>query len=130
MDVQQTAVTATFLNTEFGLLVVSLVAATLGQFAHFAKKWMKKEIDGNLIDYLFRDHVRETMLTLSSLYGTVLTMYFAGQFHTTVDGQSVLVPMMDIIKNSLMAGFIFDSAFNKGSPKEPVPVPAVVPQQP
>lgn len=129
MDAQQTLLSASFFNTEFGLFVVSLVTATLGSFAHYAKKWMKREIEGNLIDYLFRDHIRETMLALSSLYGTILTMYFAGQFHTTVDGQPVLVPMMDIIKNSLMAGFIFDSALNKGSPKVDT-LPAVVPTQP
>lgn len=97
------------LNNAFHLWIAVMVLAQAGMVSHYVKKWLRKEIVGSLVDYLLRDHPRETALALFTLYGLAATAILSGQF----DG----LTLKQIAMPAWLLGYTVDSAMNKGAPK-------------
>ena len=87
-------------------LGVFLAAGLGGMFAHYAKKWLRREINGSLIDYLLRDHPRETALAMLTFLGAAGTVYLSGQLTGLAIGPLLLT--------AFTVGYTCDSAINKG----------------
>lgn len=81
----------------------------LGMASHYVKKWLRKEIDGSLLDYLFHDHPRETAFALFTYSGSAAVAILAGQF-AGLTLQQIAMP-------AFLLGYTVDSAMNKGAPK-------------
>ena len=86
---------------------VFLATGFVGMFAHYAKKWLRREINGSPIDYLFRDHPRETALAAMAFVGAAGGIYLAGQMHGLAFSQLVLL--------GFTTGYTCDSGLNKGA---------------
>ena len=84
-----------------------LSAGLVGMFAHYLKSWLKREIAGNLVDYLFRDHPRKTALAVMALAGATGTAALGGQLAGLTLEQLVMM--------AFTTGFACDSALNKGA---------------
>lgn len=98
------------MNNVIHLSGLVLVAGLIGMVSHYLKKWLRKEIEGSLVDYLLRDHVRETALALMTFLGAAATAIASAQF----TGMTA----MQIAMASFLLGYASDSAMNKATPKE------------
>lgn len=83
----------------------------IGMFINYAQRWMKKEISGSLINYLFCENIRGTMLSISTTIGVGVGAITGGIFET---GSGEFVGWFNVMWVSLMNGFMWDSALNKG----------------
>lgn len=81
----------------------------LGMVSHYFKKWLRKEIVGSLVNYLFRDHARETAYALFAYTGVAASALLAGQF----DGMT----LKQLALPAWLLGYTIDSALNKASAK-------------
>lgn len=97
------------LTNPLDLSLFAALVAQAGMFSHYLKKWLRKEIEGSLVDYLWRDHPRETALAMFTLYGIVGSAILSGQF----DGLTV----QQLVLSAWLLGYTVDSAMNKGAPK-------------
>lgn len=97
------------LTNPLHLWIAVMVLAQAGMFSHYLKKWLRKEIEGSLLDYLLRDHPRETALALFTLYGITATAILSGQFDA--------LTLKQIVMPSWLLGYTVDSAMNKGAAK-------------
>lgn len=97
-------------SMQFQELWVFLLVGFIGVFAHYAKKRLGKEIEGNFYKYLVGDHVGSTVTALSTLVGTALTYVFSG----TIESAS----WSSIIGLAFTTGYALDSALNKSTKPE------------
>jgi hypothetical protein len=74
----------------------------LGIVAHAIKKWMMKEINYSVYDYLFTQDPRGSMLTVFTVLGAILTAVGTGQISNVHAFSDVSV--------AFLAGFAADSA--------------------
>lgn len=93
----------------FGLFICTIVGL-LGVFAHWFKKWYKDEITGSLWAYLFHDHIKQTVASVMGFNTAFYGAWFTGAF----DGFTTRA----LLVAAFTAGYMFDSAFNKGKPIE------------
>ncbi|HZR35501.1 MAG TPA: hypothetical protein VFA75_09010 [Nevskia sp.] len=91
--------------------------AIAGMLAHYVKSWAKGEISGNLVDYLFRDNPRSTVLSLGGVLTAVATTAATG----TLDGMS----LQQLLLSGFTTGFAIDSTLNKGGVVAPAPAAAI-----
>lgn len=84
---------------------------TLGMFANYAKQWLKGQITGNLLSYLFHDNLRGTLLSFSAAIGTGVGGIMAGVFETS---SGDFVGWFNVMALSVMNGFTWDSTLNGG----------------
>lgn len=100
------------LATDLGTLedlqafAVFLTVGFIGMVGHYLKKWLRNEITGGLLDYLVRDHPKETMLSVFALIGAALSVYLSGQLHG--------MPLGPLVMSAFTTGWTCDSALNKG----------------
>lgn len=80
-----------------------------GMASHYVKKWLRKEIEGSLLDYLFRDHARDTAFAIFTYAGVAASALLAGQF----DGMT----LKQIALPAWLLGYTIDSAVNKATTK-------------
>lgn len=83
----------------------------VGMLANYAVKWMKREIGGSLIKYLFFSNVRGTMLSLFTTIGVGIGAITAGVFETT---SGEFVGWFNVMWVSLSNGFMWDATMNQG----------------
>lgn len=86
-----------------------LIFGGLGMLANYAVKWMRREIEGSLIVYLFRNF-RSTALAFSTTMGVGIAAITSGVFETS-DG--MFVGWFNVMWTSLMNGFMWDAALNR-----------------
>jgi len=75
-----------------------------GVLLHFTKKYLKKEIKSNLFRYLFKSHVRQTILMLMALFGSIFTLFLSNQIQS--------IPLQQLILLAVTTGYTIDSAIN------------------
>jgi len=97
-------------------LLIFAGAAGVGMLAHYVKSWAKGEITGNLVDYLFRDNPRATVLSLGGVLAAVATTFATG----TLTGMS----LQQLLLSGFTTGFAIDSTLNKGMTMVPPAAPA------
>ncbi|HZR37260.1 MAG TPA: hypothetical protein VFA75_17960 [Nevskia sp.] len=98
-------------------ILIFTAVAIAGMLAHYVKSWAKGEISGNLVDYLFRDNPRATVLSLGGVLTAVATTAATG----TLDGMS----LQQLLLSGFTTGFAIDSTLNKGGAAAPA-APAAV----
>lgn len=87
-------------------LLLSL-AAVAGMLAHYVKKWGRKEITGNLFDYLIVDYPGNTIAALMTLAAALAAIVATGQL--TGMQQPAIMAL------GFGAGWAIDSGVNKGA---------------
>ena len=92
----------------YGVLLGGLV----GMLLNYGIKWLRREISGSLLAYLFVDNIRGTLLSFVSAVGTGLAGIATGVF-TTQDGQ--FVGWFNLMWIAVSNGFFWDAAANKGT---------------
>lgn len=90
----------------YGLIISGL----LGISANWVVKWARNEIEGNLFDYLLRDHPRNTVLSLASYVGFALATITAG----ALNGSG----WFTVLWLGVTTGFSVDAISNKGKRSE------------
>lgn len=90
----------------------------IGMFTNYAVKWMKKQIAGSLINYLFHDNLRGTLLSISTTIGIGIGAITGGVFETA---SGEFVGWFNVMWIALTNGFMWDSALNNGSAESNVP---------
>lgn len=93
--------------TEVQHLIVFLAAGAVGAIAHWVKKWARGEIDGGLIDYLFRNHARESVLAMMTFGSGAVSLWLAGQLDE--------LGLRQLIVMGFLAGYTVDSSMNRGA---------------
>lgn len=88
-------------------LAIFVAVGLVGMFGHYVKKWLKREINGSLINYLVRDHPRETALAMLVFLGAAGSVYLSGQLAG--------MPMGPLLMTAFTTGYTCDSALNKGA---------------
>lgn len=107
------------MNPDLQHLLIFTGIAIAGMFAHYAKSWAKGEISGNLVDYLFRDNPRATVLSLGGVLTAVATTWLT----STLNGMS----LQQLLLAGFTTGFTIDSTLNKGGAA--IATPAAAPAQ-
>lgn len=120
MNVEQVALAPTYfgwldLGSVLHLSLVVFLSGLLGLITHPIVKWAKHEIDGSPLDYLLRDDLRASVLSLAALISATV----AGVAGHLFEGMNLL----QIILLAFPYGYANDSAFNKGSAKAPDATP-------
>lgn len=95
----------------YGVLIGGLV----GMLVNYGIKWMRGEIQGSLIAYLFFHNVRGTMLSFVSAVGTGIAGITMGVF-TTSNGE--FTGWFNLMWIAVSNGFFWDAAANKGARPE------------
>jgi hypothetical protein len=78
----------------------------IGMVCSYVKKWLFGEIEGDLIDYMFRHYPKRTALAVLGLIGSAYTAAFTGN----LDGLTV----KQITMMAIAAGYACNSMMNKG----------------
>lgn len=89
-----------------------LISGALGISANYLLKWARQEIAGSLWQYLFKDNVRGTVLSLASFVGLAITSIAAGIFNGESGGY---VGWTTVMWFGLTNGFAVDAIANKGT---------------
>jgi hypothetical protein len=87
--------------------LIFAAAGIAGMFGHYWKAWYRKEIAGNLLDYLFRDNPRATAASFSGVIAAAATAWFTG----TLDD----LTLKPLLMAGFTAGFTLDSTLNKST---------------
>lgn len=95
------------------------VFGLVGMLANYFVKWLKKEIAGSLLAYLFVHNPRGSLLSYVTTVGVGLGALQMGIFETADD---TFVGWLNVMWITLGNGYLFDAALNKGAQ----PVSAVV----
>lgn len=90
--------------------IALLISGTVGIIAHYTMKWARGEIVGSLLTYLFKDHLRNTVLSFFSYVGFAITTIGSGGLMN--DGSSI--GWYPILVMGLTTGFAVDAIANKG----------------
>ena len=93
-------------GSESGRLALFTGVAVVGMLAHFAKKWLRGEIAGDLVTYFFHDYPKRTLAAVATLMSTVVAMFLSDQ----LSGMDIK-PMLML---ALTTGYAVDSIANKG----------------
>jgi hypothetical protein len=99
------------LTNPLHLASVVIGCSLAGMLSHYVKKWLRKEIDGSLVDYLFRDDPRRTTLAILTCIGAGLTGVLQGVFAGMTLSQVILL--------AFSGGYTIDSSVNKGAAPTP-----------
>lgn len=99
-------------STEAQLFYALMIAGTLGMVAHYVVKWAKKEIEGNLLCYLFWQNPRGTVLSFCAYTGVTLMAIYADPFH--VGAARTFVGWGMVLWLGAFNGFAIDAIANKG----------------
>lgn len=94
----------------------------VGMFTNYAVKWMRKDISGSLLAYLFRDNLRGTLLSFSTTVGVGIAAITGGVFETS---SGEFVGWFNVMWISLTNGFMWDAALNRGTRPVEAQTPAV-----
>lgn len=97
---------------EAQLFYALMLSGTLGMIASYVMKWAKGEIGACLGEYLFRQNLRATVLSIATYTGTTMAAIYAGAFH--VGDQSVFVGWGMVMWLGALNGFGIDAIVNKG----------------
>jgi hypothetical protein len=82
----------------------------VGMIGHYVKKWLRGEIEGNFVDYMFRRKPKATALALITLGSAALTALLANQLDNLTASQ--------LITSAFTAGYACDSAVNDSTSPE------------
>lgn len=93
--------------SDINQLLIYALAGLIGAVSHYVIKWGHGEIEGSLFAYVFRDHVRESVLAVMAFAGTALTAYLMDQLQG--------VPVKQLLLIGFGAGYVIDSGLNKGA---------------
>lgn len=93
-------------------LYALIISGALGIAANYLLKWARQEIAGSLWQYLFKDNIRGTVLSIASFIGLAITSIAAGVF--TADGDTY-VGWTTVMWFGLTNGFAVDAIANKGT---------------
>lgn len=88
-----------------------VLAGTVGVVSSYVYQWLKGEIAGSLVHYLFIDHVRGTLLSFAVLTGQALSAVAMGVFEGD-DG--LFTGWKMVMYSGVLAGFTGDVIVNKG----------------
>ena len=88
-----------------------LLSGAVGIMAHYFHKWASDEIAGSLFDYLFRQHPKKTILSLSAYVAWTLSLVGTGIFQT---GSGEFVGWSIVLILGLTNGYGVDSLANRG----------------
>lgn len=83
----------------------------VGMMANYSVKWMRGEIAGSLISYLFLHNIRATLLSYATTIGVGIGAITAGVFET---GSGEFVGWFNVMWVSLTNGYMWDAALNAG----------------
>ncbi len=97
---------------EAQLFYALMLSGTLGMIASYVMKWAKGEIGACLGEYLFRQNLRATVLSIATYTGTTMAAIYAGAFH--VGDQGVFVGWGMVMWLGALNGFGIDAIVNKG----------------
>lgn len=97
---------------EAQLFYALMLAGTLGMLASYVMKWAKGEIGACLGEYLFKQNLRSTVLSVATYTGTAMAAIYAGAFF--VGDQSVFVGWGMVMWLGALNGFGIDAIVNKG----------------
>lgn len=89
-----------------------MIAGVVGMCGHYLVKWAQGEIAGSLVQYLFVDSLRKTMLSFFTYVGFALTTIASPAL--TVDGGGS-VDWFTVLWIGLTSGYAIDSIANKGT---------------
>lgn len=92
-----------------------LLGGCVGMLLNYWIKWLRKDIAGSLIAYLFVNNMRGTMLSFVSAIGTGIAGITAGVFETA---NGDFVGWFNVLWIAVSNGFFWDAAANKGTRKE------------
>lgn len=92
-----------------------VLGSTFGMLVHYIRVWASGEAGGTLIDYLFRNHPRRTLLTIIAITGWSAGEVSTGLF-TTAEGAFVGWGL--VLLSGLKTGYAGDSILNKGKREE------------
>lgn len=84
-----------------------MLSGFVGMAAHYLNKWATGQIEGNLWNYLFNDHARSTVLSVTAYIGFALTTVTSG----ALDGAGWFTALW----MGATTGFAIDSIANKGT---------------
>ncbi len=87
----------------------------LGMLANYFQKWLRKEIAGSLVTYLFIHNPRATLLSYFTALGVFTGGISAGVFETD---QGAFVGWFNVMWVALSNGFMWDAALNRGAKPE------------
>jgi uncharacterized membrane protein len=96
---------------EAQLFYALLLAGTLGMMANYVVKWLRDELQGSLFTYLFRTHVKGTLLSLTGSISLAITSIGTGIFTTDA---GIFVGWSTVLWFGVTNGFAVDSIANKG----------------
>lgn len=99
-------------STEAQMFYALMMAGTVGMAAHYIVKWARKEIDGSLFAYLFRDNPRGTLLSFCTYTGLAIAAIYADAFH--VGDTRTFVGWGMVLWLGAFNGFTIDAIANKG----------------
>lgn len=102
------------LAAPFHLSGLVLVMGLCGMLSHYLKKFVRKEIEGSLLDYFVHDHGRASIGALVTLVGAVATAIFTHMF----DGMA----FEQVVMAAFTLGYTCDSAVNQSTPALPPPL--------
>jgi hypothetical protein len=102
------ALAAVDLTSEINLWSIAFAAGFAGMLGHYIKKFVRKEIEGSLLDYFVTDHWRNSVAAISTLATALGAVLYAHGF----DGMTV----SQVIWAAAATGFGADSAMNKATP--------------
>lgn len=83
-----------------------VVVGIVGMLCHYAKKWLRGEIETSLYEYLVEDHPKSTILSVGGFVGSAISLWQGGM----LDGLN----LQQVILLGLTTGFSHDSALNRG----------------
>ena len=84
-----------------------MLSGLVGMAAHYLNKWATGQIEGNLWGYMFHDHARNTVLSVTAYIGFALTTVTSG----ALDGAGWFTALW----MGATTGFAIDSIANKGT---------------
>ena len=96
---------------EAQILYGLLLAGATGMVSNYTLKWARSEIEGSLATYLFRCHLKATLLSFSSFVGLAITSIAADIFTGNLGG---FVGWANVLWFGLTNGFAVDAIANKG----------------
>jgi len=91
-------------------IAVSTVCLCAGAMAHWVKKAAAREVPWNIWDYCIKQHPGRTLILAGALFSTEWLLVSGSAAYTWTT----------FISSAFMAGWVANSAFNKGQPPQEV----------
>lgn len=99
-------------SMEAQVLYALLLFGLIGMSGHYTMRWLQGDIRGSLINYMFNQYPRRTILAVSGILGTSLTGITAGAF---VNEAGMFVGWLNVLWVGLTTGYAADSVANRGA---------------